>query len=405
MNALQIFEYILTEGDISSTYKYALLSSILDYVIENPLEKPQNNFHFVPIFYLARQFLGYYHPLVLEGIRQGYSSHSETGIAIEGIITNFIKKVSDKSYYSFSLQEPKNTFFLYSSIENQELSKEVLYLLHEIRQIVLDQPIRFVNNVKGEKLSLFGVFTKGISFQYSSEEHIDAGLRLYKRHIKDIKLWPELLEQDKCRVFIGHQTYQELSRFRFLLRDVVLKRWAQVSNEKMNCGDPTLLSKFDLWKSPQERETHLTSKYKQLYREIGLNNCVYCGKKISGSNYHLDHLIPWSRLPVNRFWNLYPACQSCNLEKSDKIPLLSDDLTERLKVHLKACMAVLDHEQKLVLRDLENLYYNRFNSSLNEKDDFNRVDEVVEYLKNLSMELLEVIPNYSYHPDLIERKT
>jgi len=71
VNAIQMFEYILNNGVKTTTYKYGLLTGIVDYIIENPLEPPKNTFHFIPIFHLAKQFLVYYYPLVLEGIRQG----------------------------------------------------------------------------------------------------------------------------------------------------------------------------------------------------------------------------------------------------------------------------------------------------------------------------------------------
>ena len=70
MDSINSIELILSHGKKDSTYKYALLLGIVDYIIENPLEPPRNNFHFISIFYIAKQYLAYYFPLVADNIPQ-----------------------------------------------------------------------------------------------------------------------------------------------------------------------------------------------------------------------------------------------------------------------------------------------------------------------------------------------
>jgi len=42
-------ESVLFDEKKSSTYKFALMSALMDYIIENPNEYPQNGFHNIPI--------------------------------------------------------------------------------------------------------------------------------------------------------------------------------------------------------------------------------------------------------------------------------------------------------------------------------------------------------------------
>ena len=69
MDSIQTFEMILQYGSRDTTYKFGLLLGVVDYVIEQPLQTPTNNFHFIPIFYLAKQYFAYYYPLLTDNIR------------------------------------------------------------------------------------------------------------------------------------------------------------------------------------------------------------------------------------------------------------------------------------------------------------------------------------------------
>lgn len=72
-------------------------------------------------------------------------------------------------------------------------------------------------------------------------------------------------------------------------------------------------------------------------KRLGIKSCVYCnaqyavaakrGKtgrgKVYRANYTIDHYLPKSEYPylATSFFNLYPACSSCNQMKSYKAPL------------------------------------------------------------------------------------
>lgn len=53
--------------------------------------------------------------------------------------------------------------------------------------------------------------------------------------------------------------------------------------------------------------------------------CSYCGSQSDGANLQVDHIVPASAWPDRELWlahtssNLTSACESCNLEKSNKL--------------------------------------------------------------------------------------
>ena len=72
------------------------MSAIMDYIIENPKEYPQNGFHNIPIIYLAKQWLYYYYPLTIygeKGIKQG-----PTQISPHELVGEFVEEEQDKSF-------------------------------------------------------------------------------------------------------------------------------------------------------------------------------------------------------------------------------------------------------------------------------------------------------------------
>ena len=179
MDSLQMIELILNDGKKSSTYKYALLLSIIDYVIENPLENPMNNFHYIPLIYLAKQFLAYYFPFTLIQIKQGTYSGSETGIAIATDIEGFIQKTKDKKVFPFSIIIPENTNRLVSFIDdNEDILSELIKNLASIREKILKMPIKHIRNIKSLKISFFSILTENISILESYEKHRLAGINL-----------------------------------------------------------------------------------------------------------------------------------------------------------------------------------------------------------------------------------
>lgn len=54
-------------------------------------------------------------------------------------------------------------------------------------------------------------------------------------------------------------------------------------------------------------------------REVQEGRCFYCQRGLTGGSAHVDHFVPWSRYPVDLGHNFVLAHQSCNGSKSDRL--------------------------------------------------------------------------------------
>ena len=389
-----MFEMILNSGTRNTTYKFGLLTSIVDYVIENPLERPMNNFHFIPLFYLSKQFLAYYYPLILEGVRQGPKTENKSSTKIKNFILGFQNSIEAQKKLPFAL-DIENTNTLISHINSDLLTNEILKLLFYIRKIVIDQPLQHILKVKDNRISLFGLLSASNPFQSDFEEHRKTGYKLKWSELKTITNWNELLQMENLFVFVSHQTYKEISDIRFWLRDVIIKRWSQECIEKFDAQSTILLSLFDFWKRIPERDNSVIKKYKALYLENELNHCINCNQDLK-SNLILDHLFPWSRFPNNSFWNLYPVCKSCNSKKSDKIPKINKKIANQISNHIDICLRENNDKSDIILNDLKQLYKHRIRVSSVKSEDKSTTEEILTYIKEISHNLLETIPGYEF---------
>ena len=152
---------------------------------------------------------------------------------------------------------------------------------------------------------------------------------------------------------------------------------------------------FDLWKKTPERDSVTIKQYRLLYLENGLKICLYCNQSVD-KDLQLDHLFPWSRFPVNSFWNLYPVCSSCNSTKSDKIPIINKELKKRIEKHLKYYLDIQSKDNNLITSDIIKLYQTKFKSSPNSTPRERQREEILEYIRNLSSNLLETVPGYEF---------
>jgi 5-methylcytosine-specific restriction endonuclease McrA len=58
----------------------------------------------------------------------------------------------------------------------------------------------------------------------------------------------------------------------------------------------------------------------QARREMRENHepCVYCGRPLTDSTRHVDHVIPLARGGTDHWWNLQSTCATCNTRKGTK---------------------------------------------------------------------------------------
>ena len=118
MGAVRDILNILEFGRATSTYKFALLRSIVDYIFENPNLTNSLGFQLIPLFDISKRFLEYYWQLKLEGISQA----SNESLAIWNNIDTYLQEEKLANIEKTALKE----FFkkLYATLNEQIVFKK-----------------------------------------------------------------------------------------------------------------------------------------------------------------------------------------------------------------------------------------------------------------------------------------
>ena len=406
MTLIRDINNILEYGVKRTSYKYATLLAIFDFITEHPSEAAINNLHFIPIDYLARQFISYYYPFSFHSFYQGslapdknlmvFNDIDEFKLKIRsleegGIKNNILRKIR-------SLEEG-GIFWINRLYElPDKLPISLTDLLWGVRKTILSQPLKFLHNVNGEIIRFFGILNSDLMFKASYDEHRAQAI---KQKRPSSMTWSELLQYDRTSLVIDDLAYQELARYRFWTRDVILKAWFNycLEGESKRSNSPNieiLLYKLlgYIYSSDLSRNPSLISHYRDFFEEIGATRCIYSGNFFnSESDYHIDHLLPWSYYPINRFWNLYPSEPSINITKSNNIPEWTEFLEKNIRSHILHCL--LHKEHPLINNDLRYFYIHLLKNR--ELDILNRENELIEeeiisFLKSERQKLLKIIP-------------
>jgi len=382
MDVLLAIESVLFDEKKTSTYKFALVTAIIDYVIENPNEFPENGFHYIPIIYLAKRWLYYYYPLMVygeRGVRQG-----STQVSLHRFVREFVEKQKDKSINYF---EPEAILKIKERIEDNEiLDKELISLLIKIRRVIISQPLQFIKiasnsfiqeelvegiKFKDETFSLFGLYNSLLKYNEKENYQSIRSKSTNWEGERKAQTWLELEAEETLFIQMGHYTYKELAESRFFIKDAIIKRWLEYSVEKYLQADAKAIYALFYGLKLHEKRLERESGKIQKMRKIALTvfkpmKCIYCGKEIE--KFELDHLIPWSKFPVDRFWNLFPACENCNRKKSDKIISLERNIQSKIAEYLKAWLEYfMENEEELAVlggKETHNLNLENIESSI-----------------------------------------
>ena len=404
MTLIRDINNILEYGRKTTSYKYATLLAIFDFITEHPSELPINNLHFIPIDYLARQFISYYYPFSFHNFYQG-SLAADKSLKVLNYIDEFKLKIrleggnKNKIFRKIRSLEEGGIFWINRLYElPDELPISLTDLLWRVRKTILSQPLKFLHNVNGEIIRFFGILNSDLMFKASYDEHRAQAI---KQKLPPSMTWSELLRYDRTSLIIDDLTYQELARYRFWTRDVILKAWFNYclegeSKRRNSTNIEILLYKLlgYIYTSELSRDPLLISHYRELYEEIDAMRSVYTGTLFnSKADYHIDHLLPWSYYPINRFWNLYPSEPSINIKKSNNIPDWTDTLEGNIRTHIQVCLSHKEHP--LICNDLKYYYYNLLKNR--ELDIMGRENELIEeeiisFLKIERKKLLEIVP-------------
>lgn len=125
----------------------------------------------------------------------------------------------------------------------------------------------------------------------------------------------DLDKKNRTVVIFRPDLIKEYSKVLF---DLINYRWTQKLEEFNH--SPRISKKVRGTDREKIARTSLIKFKKYLDLENPNHICFYTGEKIEDENLSIDHVIPWSYIFSNDFWNLVYVDQSYNSSKGNKIP-------------------------------------------------------------------------------------
>lgn len=126
----------------------------------------------------------------------------------------------------------------------------------------------------------------------------------------------DLKETDRMRFKINNLN-------RIPLSSIIITPLFKNSSE-LTCDDYNKIKLFGCDTKAYGANARCIDKITELEVYVSLKTyefkCIYCAEKLKPNKWHLDHYHPTSKSGKNRFENLVPSCDRCNLMKGALLP-------------------------------------------------------------------------------------
>lgn len=282
---LQRIQRLLTEGDFTATYKFALLISLCDLAVERWKEGEDGpHFSFSDI---GRKFIELYWTQVTPYMGRGQAGQSLVLVQNRGAQAAIVNSIA-----AFREANPEVT--LAAAIRHRAYPK----LLASVSETVKRQPIAFLQNLGGvEERFLFDTLPGGITLR--------PGVAF------------------------------SLRSFQPLIQQLARQKWVDhIKCNKRNA--PVLGDEIDLAAFLFETSRTSLDVFRSGLQKIANGKCFYCGSEVT-SQAHADHFVPFILYPRDLAHNLVYAHAGCNISKSDTLASIR---------HLERWLAYIDKEDQ-----------------------------------------------------------
>ena len=314
-----ILTAVLSKDSKDSTYKFALLRSIVECVTQRSSHHTKNadGWDEYPFGLLIYYWLLYYYPLFSHEVfipqKNGESPSLEKGktIAFRREYNKIIQ------YYRLKGGLPQFRYDLIQDEIPEFIQRETIELIRKIQYTIKGMPMKHFGFSKFNRhYSLVKPDTGTIRTPSFSGLIKEAG---------SFSIRPELhsLLIDVGALIIGE--------------DSIINGWAEFTYQAAKRNEDTEPVSKEHILSVLSRSVDIPRDISQVRNvlksaESERLKCIWTGTRLN-NNFHIDHAIPYSLWQNNNLWNLLPVKSHINLSKSDRIPApsLIEDSAERIK--------------------------------------------------------------------------
>jgi hypothetical protein len=299
---LKVINQIIERDSKDTTYKFALLRSVIDAVqLNSNLKSVKDNRVYLPLGLLIDRWLLYFYPIIQSDIfipqKNGEREDSLKQIAFRKkfkVITDYYKT---RGGFSFFYNDFKRGNF------HDEIKNDFRSLLKSIGETITIQPMKYLGT--SYYRNHFSVF----QYEKGSFRSNDLSLNGVIKSYGTFSLPMEFYE-----------VFEYMGSF-ITGTNSILVQWAEWT-ARMGNGiiDKNFMIQKLLDFPVEEREVLIVKNYFDTLRKNNDGiNCVWTDELIR-DEVDIDHLLPFSVWKNNDLWNLLPVKRRINHNKRDKIP-------------------------------------------------------------------------------------
>lgn len=123
-------------------------------------------------------------------------------------------------------------------------------------------------------------------------------------------------------------------------------------------NNPNVIGLTEKLEKPTKRDLKVAKVYWTKYLNSYSLTCIYSDQTINASSFSLDHFVPWSYIAHDQIWNIIPTTKIINSTKSDNLPSLEHYLNSFCNIHYDAFKYHVLKKNYKLLEDYTILFNN-----------------------------------------------
>lgn len=311
MDPILVFQKIIEQESKTSTYKFALLRAIIDIIsAQSPHIEHRQNQVAIPVFLITDKWLFYYWDLLANNYAQ---IHQNRSLVFENRLREIQNDHQLQNYWDFNKEFHKHQYKI-------ELKSVFIDLAKSLNDTIIKNPVKYIGTSMGQGYNALFQTESGKAVRSSSiNGYLDLlanspKLLMDSSYFEALKIYGGLLSGTNSIImnwvdFMEKQRYQNAKTSSGELQEQAIE-YGKLSPLDILLQSETIA-----------RDTDQIRKFWCAQIESGQPvYCTWSGQQIKKTDdLAIDHAIPFSVLFNNDYWNLLPAKNAVNANKTDKI--------------------------------------------------------------------------------------
>ncbi len=297
--SLPLLRHIIVNDEKSATYKLGLLRTLIRIADGAPgmVLRQTDDFVEVPFGLVGLYWIKLYMPLVLrENLIQSPSHKPDQNSGL-----GFARA---QNFYSLSTLSPFD--LRVGATFGPEWARVVIGSINDACANIQKMPAHFIT-YPGQDRQVFECEKRSERYRSGSHWRIDKeSLSAFGVFRIPLALW------------------QCLGQHASWIEPAILNEWARLMNTYNAQYNRSVYDSAFQWEDSKRSTTQVRKIASQVQARLASEHqtllCTWSGKTLKHDSFEIDHCFPWSRWFNNDLWNLLPASQLANSQKSEKLP-------------------------------------------------------------------------------------